>query len=33
MARPTTLEDYLIQLHEGQWFGQFKNKTNRTRMY
>ncbi len=24
MAKPETLEDYLVRLHQGQWFG-FKN--------
>jgi hypothetical protein len=29
MARPETLEDYLVSLHTGQWFGwsDSKNKT------
>jgi hypothetical protein len=26
MARPETLEDYLIQLHSGQWFGWSDSK-------
>jgi hypothetical protein len=26
MARPTHIEDYLMQLHQGQWFGWIDSK-------